>query len=121
MRDPFQGRSDKKFCDDNCRNIYNNRRKNKEDKELQVVLRIIRKNRKILQKWHEVKKGDNFVIPRDALLLDGFDFNYFTGVEKVVSEQERFVYYNVDYAYWVQNEKSVEVRFMKKGRESHAA
>ncbi|MGY6560432.1 MAG: hypothetical protein ACXIT9_14235 [Nitritalea sp.] len=117
----FQGRSDKKFCDDSCRNMYNNRRKVTTDKELQVVLRIIRKNRKILKKWHELKGEDKFVIPRDTLLLDGFNFNYFTSVEESTSSETSLVYYNVDYAYWMVGEKTVKVFFSKKVKAEHAA
>jgi hypothetical protein len=42
------GRSDKKFCDENCRNQYNNILNSDISAEMRVTQNILRKNRRIL-------------------------------------------------------------------------
>ncbi len=43
------GRSDKKFCSDQCRNTYNNRLKQDANNFVRNVNAILRKNRRILE------------------------------------------------------------------------
>ena len=45
---PLKGRIDKKFCDNECRNDYNNERYRLEQKVVLDINKILRKNRKIL-------------------------------------------------------------------------
>ncbi|MFN9319584.1 MAG: hypothetical protein ACK58Q_03285 [Chitinophagales bacterium] len=46
---PLKGRADKKFCDENCRNQYNNTLNSDTNAEMRKIQNILRKNRRILQ------------------------------------------------------------------------
>ncbi len=72
-----KGRSDKKFCDDYCRNIYNNQLRSDSGYYTRRVNEILRRNRKILE---ELIPGnaDTARVPRQKLTLKGFEFKYFT-------------------------------------------
>jgi predicted nucleic acid-binding Zn ribbon protein len=66
------GRSDKKFCSDQCRNTYNNRLRKDLNNTMRNINNILRKNRRILNKYnpHGMSKFQK------KLLLDaGFDFD----------------------------------------------
>jgi len=72
---PIKGRADKKFCDDSCRNEYNNR-VNKDSKNLiRNVNNRLRKNWRILE---ELNPKDKTKTSRSKLIEKGFDFSYFT-------------------------------------------
>lgn len=45
----LKGRADKKFCDENCRNQYNNTLNSTINAEMRQIQNILRKNRRILQ------------------------------------------------------------------------
>jgi predicted nucleic acid-binding Zn ribbon protein len=72
-----RGRSDKKFCDDNCRNNYNNQLKAGENNYVRNINNMLRKNRRIL---HEILPGNEAIVKttKDKLVHDGFRFNYIT-------------------------------------------
>ncbi len=69
------GRADKKFCDDACRNSYNNKEHRDLNNYMRKINRILSKNRKILS---NLNRGEKTVVTKDKLLSKGFDFNYFT-------------------------------------------
>lgn len=76
-KDNIQGRIDKKFCSDACRNSYNNRF-NKDSKNLiRNTNNRLRKNYRILEQLNPNKK---IKISRGKLIEKGFDFNYFTSI-----------------------------------------
>ena len=89
--DPIFGRSDKKFCNDGCRNSYNNRH----NKDATNLMRNI--NNK-LRKNHRILADINFVdgkakTTRNKLTSEGFDFEYFTSLKVYKNGAEyRFVY-----------------------------
>jgi predicted nucleic acid-binding Zn ribbon protein len=73
----LKGRSDKKFCDDYCRNAYNNRLKAEDNNYVRKIINNLRKNRRILEELlpaHEKMSKAS----RDKLLQMGFQFKYFT-------------------------------------------
>ncbi len=74
------GRSDKKFCDDGCRNSYHNRRYGRKTVSIKQVNSILRKNRRILQVF--IPGNDTIHVPKRSLESKGFDFRFFTGMEK---------------------------------------
>lgn len=85
-----KGRSDKKFCDDQCRNNYNNRLKADENTPVKTVNRILFKNRKILGKLNPDGKTR---ISKVKLEKEGFNFTYFTHVyETQKGSMYRFCY-----------------------------
>lgn len=72
------GRRDKKFCNDLCRNTYNNNL-NKENVEIiRITNSKLKKNHKILKSLLETEKHE---ITKSELLLLGFDLNLLTNFE----------------------------------------
>lgn len=69
------GRSDKKFCSDQCRNAFNNRNNSDINKVMRNINNVLRRNRRIL---HSLVPEEKRKIARSHLLQQGFDFNYFT-------------------------------------------
>ncbi|HRE67289.1 MAG TPA: hypothetical protein PLM56_06370 [Cyclobacteriaceae bacterium] len=73
------GRSDKKFCSDQCRVAYNNKLNRDETAYMNNVTNILRKNRRVLMELNLTGKTK---VNRDKLNDKGFDFNYFTSQYK---------------------------------------
>jgi hypothetical protein len=74
--DKITGRSDKKFCSDQCRISYNNRLNSDETNLVRNINNTLRKNRRILI---ELNTAGKTKVSREKLMERGFDFNYFTG------------------------------------------
>lgn len=74
---PLYGRADKKYCNDQCRNTYNNRTGKSHNAYVRKVTGILKKNRKILA---ELNPTGRKKAKKDTLLKAGFDFGYFTSV-----------------------------------------
>ncbi len=74
---PVKGRIDKKFCDDWCRNAYNNRLNSDTNKLVRNINNTLRRNRRILDEL--IPPGKKIArISRHELIIRGFDFRYFT-------------------------------------------
>lgn len=71
------GRSDKKFCSDQCRISFNNRLNSDETNLVRNINNALRKNRRILVELNTTGKTR---VSREKLAVKGFDFNYFTGI-----------------------------------------
>jgi len=73
----LRGRSDKKFCDDYCRNVYNNQLKAVTHHLVRNVNHALGKNRRILD---ELAGAGSHVtrVSREKLLEKGFLFKYIT-------------------------------------------
>lgn len=73
----LKGRIDKKFCDDACRNAYNNEQSSDRNNFVRHVNTVLRKNRRILEALLPAnEKTAN--VPRQKLMDKGYDFNYHT-------------------------------------------
>lgn len=90
----LRGRIDKKFCNDNCRNAFNNKNKREAGFYERKVNAILRKNKRILEKLtpHEKSKTT-----KEELLFNGFNFYYFTNIYK--TKQGKTYYFVYDYGY----------------------
>ena len=92
--EPIQGRSDKKFCSDYCRNAHNN----KVDKDSRNLIRNtnnrLRKNHKILS---EVNPSGKTKVTRSKLIDHNFDFNTFTSIYTTKTGNTYFYVYNQGY------------------------
>jgi len=75
------GRSDKKFCSDQCRNNYNNRLNRDSNNYVRNVHSQLRRNRKILSDI--IEEGHNR-IHRDALIAQGYSFTFFTHLVETI-------------------------------------
>lgn len=86
------GRSDKKFCDDSCRNQYNNNQRRDITNLMRNINNALRKNRSILEKMVPSDTG-KIKMHKDKLLKEGFDFDMITTIYKTRTGNEyRFVY-----------------------------
>ncbi|HKI87593.1 MAG TPA: hypothetical protein VKA38_01110, partial [Draconibacterium sp.] len=47
--EPLRGRADQKFCNDLCRNAYNNKKLGASNKYMRKINRILKTNRMVLQ------------------------------------------------------------------------
>jgi len=73
--EPITGRSDKKFCNDQCRNNYNNRLNSDNSEVVRQVNAILKKNRRIIA---DLVPADKVTVHKEKLSSLGFNFNYFT-------------------------------------------
>lgn len=69
------GRSDKKFCGDQCRNSFNNKIRREHEERIYDINRILRKNRSLLKKFNPEGKT---TIRKEYLEKLGFNFTYHT-------------------------------------------
>ena len=74
---PVKGRTDKKFCDDYCRNNYNNDLKSNKTNLVRNINNALGKNRRILENLF-IAGEEMAKTSRDKLLQKGFQFKYFT-------------------------------------------
>lgn len=75
--DSVRGRSDKKFCCDDCRTAYNNALNRDANNFMTKINRILRSNRRILASFNPTGKTK---IRKEKLLTAGFQFAYFTNI-----------------------------------------
>lgn len=73
--EPIVGRSDKKFCDDQCRNTFNNKINADSVNLVRNINNALRKNRRILK---EICPDGKKKVIKDTLLTKGFNFKYHT-------------------------------------------
>ncbi len=74
--DKIIGRSDKKFCSDQCRNTYNNKLNSDATNTVRNINNILRKNRRVLESLN--KQSGKTMVARETLLTNGFNFTYHT-------------------------------------------
>jgi hypothetical protein len=96
--EPLKGRIDKKFCDDYCRNRYNNLQKVKSthNKVVRTINNFLLRNRRILENLlppGEYKMKAN----RDLLQQEGFHFKYIT--HSSTNKVGKTCFYCYDYGY----------------------
>ena len=92
--EPIQGRIDKKFCSDYCRNTYNNK-VNKESKNLlRNINNRLRKNHRLLTELNTTGKTK---VTRKKLLDHNFDFNYFTSIYTTKTGNTYYYIYDQGY------------------------
>lgn len=73
----LQGRTDKKFCDEGCRNNFNNQQNSIQNKEIRIINRVLKRNRVILLALLPEGKQQR-IVRMESLLLEGFNFRYMT-------------------------------------------
>jgi hypothetical protein len=95
-KNKFNGRSDKKFCSDQCRWLYNNRNKTEKEIDILRINSILRKNRTLLKQLNPVGKT---TIRKEVLASQGFDFRYFTHIFAAKNGQTYYFCYEFGYTY----------------------
>ncbi len=93
---PLRGRTDKKFCDDHCRNSYNNQLKAITNNQVRNINNALKKNRRILEELLPVpeKMGK---ANKEKLLQKGFVFKYVTHL--YTNKRGSIYYFCYDYGY----------------------
>lgn len=87
------GRVDKKFCNDHCRNTYNNNQNRMNFKNIRETNNILIKNHKLLR---EFLAQEEYSIELKILDAKGFKIEYITGIEKI-DDEEFFLVYDIKY------------------------
>ncbi len=94
----LRGRSDKKFCDYDCRNNYNNTVKSNEH-VVRSINNLLRTNRRILKMLLNSTGRRPAIIFQEELLRLGFNFGYYTHSRK--RETGRSVFYCYEFGYFM--------------------
>jgi len=93
---PVRGRTDKKYCNDYCRNAFNNKLIEKDAKQMRYINNALWRNRKILEELLQATT-DRKKTYREILISKGFQFKYFTHIRQ--SKNGRLFYCCYDYSY----------------------
>jgi hypothetical protein len=92
----IRGRVDKKFCNDYCRNGFNNQLKSGTNNLVRNTNNFLGKNRRILE--NILPEGETMIkIKKEKLLQEGFFFKYTTQIHK--NKKGSIYYYCYDYGY----------------------
>lgn len=90
------GRTDKKFCNDGCRNAYHNAEKTAENDEIKKIKNALKNNRRILK--HLLGDKTSETVSREELLKQGFEFEYHTHFITSHYQQNEYTFcYNFGY------------------------
>ena len=102
----LHGRTDKKFCNDNCRNLHNNQLNSDENNLMRNINHRLRKNRRILECFL-LPSRHSYKISRQNLNNSGFSFAYFTHIH--TQKNGRLFHFCYDYGYFELGEDEVMV------------
>lgn len=91
---PLQGRADKKFCNDLCRNNYNNQLNSSSYNLVRNINNILRRNRRVLEELNPTGKTKT---TRKKLTAKGFDFDHITSIYQTKNGSTYF--FNYEYGY----------------------
>ena len=91
-----KGRADKKFCDDFCRNSYNNKLNSDSNGLVRNINNILRKNRRILEEILP-ESEEKAKTTKERMLEKGFQFKYITHTYK--NKQGNIYYFCYEYGY----------------------
>ncbi|MGZ3883979.1 MAG: hypothetical protein ACXVP0_09070 [Bacteroidia bacterium] len=116
--EPIKGRSDKKFCNDLCRNAYNNKLNSDTTNFVRNVNNILRKNRRILEE--QLNTDDKKVIAKQKLVDKGFNFKYYTHQLRTKNSDTYIFCYEFGYLP-IENERILIVKKMTELTERKAA
>ena len=92
----LKGRVDKKFCDDYCRNSYNNKLNSDTNAYVRNINNTLRKNRRILEDTLPATE-EMAKITRTKMIEKGFLFKYFTHTYS--NKKGNIYYFCYEYGY----------------------
>ena len=102
----LRGRADQKFCNDLCRNAYNNKKLSGSTNYMRKINRILKKNHAILEELNPEDKTTAF---RSTLEKHEFNFEYFTHI--YTTQAGRVYYFCYDQGYSeLENNKFILVK-----------
>lgn len=104
------GRVDRLFCSTRCKNMWHNRLRMPDKNRAMVrVLRMLYKNRNVLEKL--IKLGV-YSVDRLTLIHLGFNMSYFTSMEKI---RHRWVYSCLDIQYELTPTRIKHMKYLWEG------
>lgn len=92
---PVKGRTDKKFCDDFCRNNYNNQLKSSGSNLMRNINNALNKNRRILDALLGTEEMQKTT--KERMLQKGFQFKYITHLYNNKKGNTYFFCYDIGY------------------------
>ncbi len=93
-KEPLEGRTDKRFCNAQCRSAYHNQQQNSADATIRSINKQLRANRSALKKACPQGKA---TVRKDFLKTLGMDFKHLTHTWK--SNGGNLYYFCYDYGY----------------------
>ena len=90
-KQPISGPSDKRFCGDQCRNVYNKREHKRN---------ICRVNRRLLQNYRILKKlnkGNKAKVTHKKLIDEAFSFSHITSIYRTKAGKTYYFVYDQGY------------------------
>ena len=93
--DVLRGRSDQKFCSDQCRNTYNNKLMGETNNTIRRINRILKKNQHMLSLLNASGKT---AISKSDLIRNNFNFNYFTNIYHTRTGRTYYFCYDQGYS-----------------------
>lgn len=93
--EPLKGRADQKFCNDSCRNSYNNKKASGSTNYMRKINRILKKNHSVLEELNPDEKTTTF---KSALEKRGFNFNYYTNIYTTKTGRDYYFVYDQGYS-----------------------
>lgn len=93
--EPLRGRADQKFCNDLCRNAYNNKKLSGSTNLMRKINRILKKNHAILEELNPEEKTTTFRSVLDKL---GFNFDYYTNIYTTLAGRIYYFCYDQGYS-----------------------
>ena len=93
--DPLKGRADQKFCNDSCRNAYNNKKAGESTNFMRKINRILKNNHSILEELNPEEKTTTY---KSTLTKRGFNFTYFTNTYTTKTGRIYYFVYDQGYA-----------------------
>jgi hypothetical protein len=93
--DVLRGRSDQKFCSDQCRNAYNNKQFGETNNTIRRINRILKKNQCVLA---GLNTNGKVMILKNDLVKKEFNFNYFTNLLRTHQGRTYFFCYDQGYS-----------------------
>ena len=92
----LKGRTDKKYCNDYCRNNFNNQLKAGSNNFIRNINNALGKNKRILES--QLPEGEELAkISKDKLLQKGFQFKYLTHIYTNKKGNTYFFCYDIGY------------------------
>jgi len=91
----MKGRSDKRFCNNACRVTFHNVRNESKRNMIKAVNKVLLKNYQILKLYWDVGERD---VSRYVLVQSGFNFNYFTSIQKLDSGASYCFCYDIGFS-----------------------
>ena len=107
----FNGRADKKFCSDLCRNAHNNKLNSDNVNYVRNINNVLRKNRRIIE---DLLPEETAKVSHHKLVDKGFNFNYYTNITTTKTGKNYIFCYEYGYLpiegnYYLLVKRKVEV------------